>query len=511
MGHGIHGIEPPRRLVEDDAWRVLARSNLYAEQSTFALAAFGLRIGVSLAGESGGARRGAESWILDRLAAFLRRQPDTRWRLVWERTGARRAPHPPADIVRASFDREGELRSIEALLDATAPLAVDAARTAQLRAAIVDAYNETRWLDDLKRPPALRRRALRAAADAAGSAAWGSAAGSAAAAYVDRVLAATWVTFDVRARDDLDPASGRFSLPDFAAAKHPGFGVLNVHCRLGASYRDADLWWQINHAAVDGAAMQDALQRLGSAWGTKGTVVFPSGFAHTSTRRASTRTGDDEVAVRLGFVDFGPLLAERAAYSRGSGRSAPPPVAAFLAWTLAQHPAFRQDAFAIPVDVPAGGGYERTVGLSIARPGRYAAYGGKPHDGFLRYCHDFDAQLRSTRARTGAAFRLAPLLAAVPAVVRQPLLRAAPRLVAEIVGTVGVTILKRSQVFVAPINDVYRCYLALGALDLPSDRGGEVGALTMKARRTDLDRYWQAALDVLAAPEDFLAPLRPRK
>jgi hypothetical protein len=475
----------------DDAWRALARTQLRTEASKFGLAAFGLAVWPEGAGPPAGpeALMDAQAQVAGRLVSFLRTRPEVRWRLEWRPTDARRVPADGVDLTVARFAPDGRLEAIRAMLDVRPRLQLGVEARARLDAAIVRAYNETRAEADLGRPGALQRRV---AAETTGDAV--------ARRYVRRVLSGTFVSFGLLDGPDTD---ARWAVPDFLGRKHPGLGVLNVHARLLPDLSQVDLWLQIHHVPVDGAPMQELLTALRAAWGSPAPPPFPAPPRGPDALawRASTPDHDDSVFTVLDFADFRPLLALRRALAGhdGAAEGGPVPIPGLLAWCLAHHPRFAGDSFAVPTDLAAVDGLQRSVALAVARPGRFMD-AAAPDGGLAAYAADFRREVAQARARAGRVYRAFHYYALIPPAIQARIAGRAAARASELGGSVGITVLKDAEVFIAPISPVYRCYIGLGNLRRPTAGGGEAGAVSMKLRdRAD----WHALCDVLAAPHRY--------
>lgn len=155
--------------------------------------------------------------IVNRLALFLRIQRELlRHRLDWRRSGVRIVDNAHVDVVMAAFDDEGRLSGITADLESPTPRPQDAAK---LDHDVVDSYNQTKDLDD-KRRPYIFARMLRAAAVR------GRRHRQEELAYTERVASGVFIHFEVA-----DPKD-RFQLPDFSRRKHPGQGAFNILCQF---------------------------------------------------------------------------------------------------------------------------------------------------------------------------------------------------------------------------------------------------------------------------------------
>lgn len=480
------------RGPRDDAWRTLARVELRSDESRFGLAAFGLALPASSSGSAAGGSAGAAdgaAGLATGLADFLRTRPEAQWLLDTRRSHTIRRPARAVDVVTAHFRADGSLLDLLPTLDPTEPVPVSDEDRRHVDEAVVAAYNLVRGRPEYERPAALREELEEAGLP-----------GGLAADYIERLLGATWLVVEGLASAD---APERWRLPDFARTPQPGLGLLNARARLlpdGA----LDLWLDVQHIAADGAPMQELLADLRQAWGSAAPARWPAPAARSAAPavRCSVGAVAAPVEAALDFADCGPLLALRAELNEAEGAAVggPLPVAALLAWCLSAHPRFRADAFAVPVDLPATNGLPRSVTLAVARPASYRQVDDVP-TGFVAYAQAFRAELALAQARDSELYHLFHLLAMVPPAYHQ---RNADRNHARkqaVAGSVGISVLKDAEIFVAPISDTYRCYIALADLRHPAAGGGKSGAVSMKYReRAD----WDALCAVLAEPRRFL-------
>jgi hypothetical protein len=470
----------------------LARVELRSDESRFGLAAFGLALPAASTHDALGVDIGGDnvtSRLAHGLAEFLRTRPEVHWQLDTRSTHTAFRPARAVDVVTGDFAPDGTLRGLMPTLDPAVPLPVPDADRRHVDEAFVVAYNRIRERPETERPAALREELEEAGLP-----------GGLAADYIDRLLAAAWLSVESLP----DPsAPARWQLPDFARTPQPGLGLLNLRARRlpgGA----LDLWLQVQHIAADGAPMQEMLAALREAWGTVALPLWPASPAGVQAPaiRSSVGATASPVEAVLDFADCGPLLALRSELNteHGAAVGGPLPVAALLAWCLGAHPRFRTDAFAVPVDLPAADGLGRSVTLAVARPADYRQAADAP-TGFVAYARAFRDELARAQARDSDLYHLFNLLAVLPPAVHHRNAarnRARARAVA---GSVGITVLKDAEVFVAPISDTYRCYIALADLRHPAASGGTAGAVSMKYReRAD----WDALCAVLADPGQFL-------
>ena len=448
---------PVARLT--DPWRTAARAQLRDDAGAFALAALGLRL------------PGGEAEVADRLAGVLG-AAGPRVRLTWPGPFPRVVAHPHADVVVVRAAPDGSLTGLRL----HAGPALDPATRARLDEAILAAANRVRALAQPRAAP----RLARALHSLGGTRAERS--------YVRRVLAATVLV--------TEPGPAGLSLPGLRPVTPFGQGVLEVRCLPAPGGATADLWVRVQHVALDGAPMEELVTALRAAFGVaRAPVLTPAKLAEGRARSCSRRyPADDpvgEVAV-LGVADLRPVLAVR---SRLAAAGVPMTLAALLGWLLTRHPALGGEIVAVPVDLPATATRPRTTTVVACDPGNVAGVAG--------YAAAFGAELALARRRANAFTRMLRTAALLPLPLLGPVARAVPGSGRGVTGTLGVSVLKRSEVFVPAINDAYRAYLGIGDAGLPTVDGGTAAAVVLKCRRGEL-RVLAAAVDeVLTDPDRF--------
>lgn len=271
--------------------------------------------------------------------------------------------------------------------------------------------------------------------------------------------------------------------------------LFNVVCRVDPSgRRGCDVWVRVNHAGTDGVPMQEVLTRLEATWGTAAPVVFPTAeefapFEHA--RRAGGLPEAGELAELQFFADFSPLMAWRKAQNQTLGT--PMTLAAALLWRMSQLDQFRGSRIGTTVEVGAGEGRSRGVGVVVVRPRDYTeAPGGVGRlEGLGRYVTDFNKQVELNRAGAADGCRTLAACALLPAGLGRGVLRAVLTHTSKAFGAVVVTVVKDAKVFGAPVGEVGhpQGFIAIGGVGLPTAHGGKVGSVTVKGPRGVVEGY----------------------
>lgn len=439
-----------RRRDLPDGVRQCAAVNLRGEASKFVLSALSLNRPADLPGA---------------LQHFLRGHPELRWTLAPSRHTVRPRPNQHADVVTATFAADGSLQSLTPLLDGDH----DERLVAPVSRDLVRAYNRSRHEDDTVRPAQVWYEWTVAVEH---HAPWSAASHRHADALARRILSATWLSFD--------ESADRFATPDFYRRKHGGLGCANVVARNQPD-GSIDLWFQFHHATIDGCPAQEAVSKLAATWGRSKDVAFPSGRTFNSIRcgqahgRSMERVQD--------FIDFTPLLdlRKRLVTKLDTAVTGRAHLSAVLIWALAQQPEFAGRRFSVAVDVPADAGNARTFTFLPIRPADF--FDGPAGPRLSAYVREFNRLLTLTRRRQSPAHRAFGRMGLLPAPLRHELMAANPQVAADTFGTVGVTLLRDAEIFLAPMADhgFDDGFLAIGNMNLPTADGRRVGSATFAA------------------------------
>jgi hypothetical protein len=295
----------------------------------------------------------------------------------------------------------------------------------------------------------------------------------------------------------------RFHAPSFIKFKHPGFGFLNILCRLAEDLSEADLWFQFSHIPDDGVPMQEALDDLKREWNTCGAFNFPS-FGCRGREIAelcSTDKHRQAVYHTNDLVDFRPLLKLRRELNREYANRPCGSITfgALLIWKMAHYRAFDDVKFAVPVDLKATASRERTLGFVFIRPGMY--FDGKKQDGgFLNFQKAFNRQLLNTRKRKSASYELLESYALSAPVIYNFTIRCLHRILCDFVGSVGITIIKEADFFIAPLSDVHtQGFIAISNFLISGEDGSKVCNISIKGPKDKVENYIKVIKEVAAA------------
>ena len=452
-----------------DHWRRLAGLGLRSAASKFGLSALGLDL------------KGCNpSELAQRLQQFLAAEPEAHWALDHHRHFVERVLYPKPDLVLAEFGVAGILERIAPFLHRDAPTELPAPERALVEESVAIAHQRTCAL-----PEAVRGRALLEALGRLPSASQ---------AYARRLLSAPVLSIEATSADPL----ARFGAPDFRFRRGLGFGVLDFVARVQAN--SADLWVNVQHAGADGAPMQEMLSRLEREWGLSDALDFPfdDGSRVLTLSPAQIPATDRAISVVTDFIDFAPLLSQRARINAQLGGALP--LSGLLIWKLAQEPEFAGRKFGTAVDLPPEGASGRAVDLAAIRPSDYAVQA----EPFSAFASDYVRLLSDARKRVTPTCRAARMLAMIPLAIASRLVALDLEHGRRTFGTVGLSILKNAQVFTAPMSDFAwnDGFIAIGSMCLPASDGRTVAAVTIKGAEAQIRHYPAAIRRAVARDQD---------
>ena len=306
---------------------------------------------------------------------------------------------------------------------------------------------------------------------------------------VHRILNATvlFCEFSAESKESSSDKE-RFQMPDFRKYRIPGGGMMGVVARFTPDLREVDLWCQFNHVATDGLPMQEFLNKLKSDWGSAGKVVYPA-LADSTFGNIQLRYAGEGNFRALFFADFEPLLTVRrylnAHYKAAMGGSAA--VAGLIMWGLSRHEAFARQKILLPVDAGISGN-DRKLGLLMIRPKQFVHEGNRnPLEDYCNFQKEMNIRLEQARSGRGAVSEFLELCALMHPFFYHLARRIWPRALDEVLGTVGLSILKDSEIFIAPKTEFQSCgFIAIGNLVVPTQDKRTAAAVSMAGTRQQI-------------------------
>jgi hypothetical protein len=499
--HILRSLKRLRLLPQEDGWRTVTQAYLRREHTKFVLAAFRLDFWSDVPFQKERDFFSAQKHIQERLALFFKHHPLTYGQLLWGKFSTHGKTKGPQDIVCADFNDDGTLKRIMPCLDQSRGRfeCIHNENEKRLNDLVVGIYNRLLSIKDDQRPRRLKHE-LKKKVLAAGGLSKKETEKSL--AYLERILNSTFIHFEILPPQKACLDLHRFKYPDFLRRKHPGFGVMNILCRLTADLSEADLWFQISHVAIDGVPMQDILSSLKTEWKTCGDLVFPS-TAHPPAAiipvQCTTESGENARYYADQIIDFRPLLKAREALNKhyAGQLQMPVTVISMLGWGLAHHPVLSGRRFLFPVDLPSTRQGERTLGFVSIRPSRYMN-NPRYQDPFLAYQKEFHRKLSRVNARISGIYKLFEISALLPPVVYWFVQKFMKKLYATVVGSVVITMIKDADFFIAPFSDMMLDgFIAFGNYSIPTEDQAKAGLVSAKSTQDKVTQYLAAVAQVV--------------
>lgn len=484
---------------QENGWRAATGIFLRNEYSKFLLGSFRLRYCPEYLKPASHAE--AKIQLIRRLGEFLRQQGDYYWAV---RPGLLKLSRRKVffiDIVEAEYDDAGKIVRLIPHFD-NRQQSFHALSPAGIEAGInlfIHEYNRLRGSSERVRAQELgwrlayRMRRLRGL---------GVPARIETRLLIDRLMTATFIHFEFDCDETL---RRRLRTPALNKRRHPGWGLLNIFCRFTSDLSETDLWFQYHHVPVDGVPMQEILEKLKDQWGTAGSIMFPA-LDSTEARPEVIYCGDRVFRARV-YVEFAPLLKLRSYLNSRycALMEGPATVAGMVIWGMMHHEYFRDGKMLFPVDLaePEEVSNERELSLVFIRPARYY-YPDRKLGSFVLFQREFNRRIAATRLRRSESYELLELYSMINPIFYYIARYFMPESTAEMLGSMGLSIIKNADVFVSPLSDLqFHGFMAIGNLCVPTADGRTAGCVSICARR-DVIKYYIRALAELGRYAEFL-------
>ncbi len=481
--------------AEENGWRKATGIFMSNEYSKFILSCFRLKYSNGVLPPSDAEQ--AKRELVQRLRSFLQDKNSFHWTAEPGFFTLGRKKIFFCDIIAANYALDGKLLSIEPFWDdEQGSFAVLSGEQKQAALAeVVRAYNRFSRVPGQRRSFVMKEHLRRWAKRTAGF----SYAGRAELRLLlDRLMTAAYLHCSVLPADRQEAEKMRLRTPNIKKYRHPGWGLLNIFCRFTAELTEADLWVQFHHVPVDGAQMQELMARLRQEWGCAGQISFPALSQHA--RPEIFHCGGRLFRARF-HIDFSKMLALRkelnSRYREEMGGNLT--MAGMILWGLARHPFFAKRKMLFPVDMTGTGvSGERELSMVFIRPDRFSG-DSEPLQGFLKFQAAFNRMIAAARAGKGESTEFLNLCSMVHPLFYHIVNMLMPDTLREIVGTVGVSILKDAEIFTSPLSDFQSAgFMAIGRMDMPAGNGRSAGAVTVCATRRQV-RYYITAMTEMAS------------
>ncbi len=478
--------------AEENGWRKATGIFLRNEYSKFVLGSF--RLHYYTTPHAPPNFSAAREQLINRLAAFLRNSSGVHWSVEPGMFQLGRRKLYFTDIVEAFWEKDGRLARLEAHLDNTRSnfSVLNASHVEKALLKLVEVYNRNLNVKTLKRPTVISRRMRRWAVR--GEKGVGFTGRLELRGLVDRLLTATFIHCEVLSDNKERFLRRRLATPDIKTYRHPGWGLLNVICRFTPDFTEADLWMQYHHVPVDGVPMQELLRQLKNEWGTPGPLYYPA-LGSRDARPEMFYYGNRLFRARI-YVNFEAILAIRKymneRYSNQMG--GPATMAGMIIWGLAQHKAFTDSKVVFPVDLIEEPGKinERELSLVFIRPDQYQNEE-DPISSFISFQKEFNWRIWRTRLGRSESYELLELYSMIHPLFYYIARYIFPKATGEILGTVGLTVIRDAEMFISPLSDLQENgFMSIGNLAVPTENGGTAGIVSICGDRRQLKLYIEA-------------------
>lgn len=487
--------------AEENGWRAASGIFLRNEYSKFMLGSFRLKYFHSITPPQD--EYEAKSILINRLSDFLSRQSDYLWSVEPGFMKMKRKKVFFTDIVEATYDSQNNMTAITPYFDPRQnsfnALSPDMMQIALHR--MVREYNALLSSSERVRPQELLWRLkfwARRNSNASPSARLELK------LMFERILSATFINFQFDSDESLRK---RLRTPEIRKRPHPGWGLLNIFCNFTGDFSEVDLWFQYHHVPVDGVPMQEILEKLKNEWGSAGQILYPA--IHSPAARPEIMYCGERIFRARIFADFQPLLQLRyylnKQYSAQMGGQAT--IAGMIIWGMAQHEYFRENKFLVPVDLSSANqeGREREISLAFIRPANYF-YPDRPLESFILFQKELNSRVSNTRVGRGESYELLELYSLMHPVFYYIARYLMPKSVGEIVGTMGLSIIRSAELFVSPLSDLQSDgFMTIGKLNMPTEDGKTAGAVSICSAKEKIPYYIQAINDLTQHYHQFLA------
>lgn len=485
--------------TSENGWRKASQVYLRKEYSKFCLATF--RLNTLPPSESVSADISkTRQQVVKRLVIFIKDNAVFHWAINWKRFSATRRHNRYVDIIEADFDRKGELLHITPHFDSQNNRFPRLSKVHRhtLHQQLIRNYNLSIKMRDKKRPITLRKRLTKYIN---GMPSLSPRTYLEMRHYVKRILNGTFIHFETMPKTSGEElALHRLKTPNFMRRKHPGGGLLNILCRFNSNLQECDLWFQYHHIPVDGMPMQEMLKKLKDDWGEAGQFHYPP-LSSIAAKPEIFYFGNKVFRARV-FCDFSSVLATRKKlnekyYSEMGGAVSFP---CLMLWGMTRHECFKQHKFSMPIDTATfeNGGLaeDRNITLMFTRPAQY----NNPKDpfgSFLKFARAFNQNMFLTRMGKSESHEFLELCAITHPLFYSFVKYFMPHALKEIVGTVGITVIRNAEMFVSPMTDLQvDGFLAFGNCRIPTMDGKLAGAVSICGSKKHIRQYVPAIQDV---------------
>jgi hypothetical protein len=203
--------------------------------------------------------------------------------------------------------------------------------------------------------------------------------------------------------------------------------------------------------------MQEVLQKLKRHIGFCGKIIVPDILCSSRNAGLEICSTEDSLSgvYHIGcFVDFSNLLRFVKDINRNSKLGIKVTPFRFLLWKIGSSNLFYGKKILVPVDLHEKYGFQRTLGFIIVRPSIFISTNSAEKD-FLRFQAEINRQVDNLLMRRGESYELIQTYGILHPSLYNIVLAVAPHAVREFAGIIGVSLINRADIFVAPYTDVH--------------------------------------------------------
>ena len=161
-------------------------------------------------------------------------------------------------------------------------------------------------------------------------------------------------------------------------------------------------------------------------------------------------------------------------------------------WGMSTHTYFRSKKILLPVDVRHSGGKTSDLDIMVINPGVFRKGTGELQE-FMQFNAEINRKLENIRNGTSESSEflelcamLHPLLYRIAGIVMRKKLQ-------EIVGSVGLSILRDAEMFVSPLTDFQRNgFMTIGKVSVNTINGRKAGAISICGSREQIRFFLEA-------------------
>lgn len=487
--------------AKEHGWRKVCGIFLKNECSKFVLGVFRLTYSKGCSDPSCASE--AENLLISRIGEFLKSRPELQWFTELRSFYVVRRKAFFCDIVEARIDKTGKIVALTPHLHRKdgGETELSEEQIKRVMDCIIDVYNTHKDEPGKIRPGLISRDInIWVKSESRRSIMTRMAMG----AFIKRIMTAMFIYFEEMPSDQAELMKVRFKTPDFKKYRHPGLGMLCVVARFTHDYHETDLWWQFNHVTADGAPMQEMLCALKNEWGTAGELVYPA--LNGMVSMPDIRYYGDGIFRAVFYVDFQPVMELRKWLNQkySNAMNGPVSLMGMILWGLARHEYFRNDKMLVPVDTGSDTAGERDLGLLLIRPGMFMNGDSSLAD-FLKFQHEVNKQLQDTLRRQSESYEFLKLCAMMHPFFYHMAKRLMPNSLNEVLGTMGISIIRDSEMFISPLTDFQiNGFMSLGSVAIPTENGRKAGAVCICGRKDQIKHYFDAIREFAGKYPEFL-------